>query len=173
MSKLFGKGDFVVVVWPITFSFEWIWFGWLSFVLIFGHLSPKLQHVATVQRIAQFVGIVKPQVPRKSCSFCQHLFVTEEKGWMPVSEQSSFSGNADVEAAAMHGVGSWEVVSLCSLQTWYYMLPFPVLEWTSWLEWLCFNILKLFCVVVSYLDTDFQHVSSVCVCVWAVWKDVK
>lgn len=47
--------------------------------------------------------------------------------------------------------------------TWYYMLPFPVLEWTSWLEWLCFNILKLFCVVVSYLDTDFQHVSSVCV----------
>ena len=49
--------------------------------------------------------------------------------------------------------------------TWYYMLPFLVLEWTSWLEWLCFNILKLLCVVVSYLDTDFQHVSSVCVCV--------
>lgn len=96
-----------------------------------------------------------------------------KKGWMPVSEQSSFSGNADVEAAAMHGVGSWEVVSLSSLQTWYYMLPFLVLELTSWLEWLCFNILKLFCVVVSYLDTDFQHVSSVCQRSYLIVRDTE
>lgn len=113
--------------------------GWLSFVLIFGHLSPNLQQLA--------------KTSAKNCSVCWHhpgssIFVLFwiGHGWERHFILASWLENASigavqfrwerVEAAAMCSVGSWEVVSLSSLTPYMLQCLFLTCTRTDFMTWM-------------------------------------